>query len=768
MANAPSLGPMATPGAIAWLTMPVYKVTVATGDILKGGTNNSISITLVGSRGERCWTTINYWFLPGTEKDMTMRCEQDLGRIVLVRLHKWRLFLEDAWVCRDIRVMGPDGTLYRFPCYQWLEGVTTVEVQEGSGKKLVDDELEILKQHRQHELKAQQEAYQWKSFIEVWPRCLNVGSILELDSKVQFSCVRATNFTGVLIFQGAFHLLAGFLLRPTFWKSLDEMRSIFSWTRGREIVPEYVARYWREDDFFSYQFFNGNNPIIIQHCVVLPAKFPVTPEMVAGSLGGGTNLGKEMQEGQIFIVDYEVLEGTIHRCWQHVATLLCLLHQGADGLLRPITVQVGTSHPKPVDNPTVVVERRWSHHVVCVPVLSQTPGPTSPIFLRSDAEWDWLLAKTWRNADFYSHQLLTHPLRTHLFGEVFAIATLRQLPTCHPLFKLLVPHFYFTLYINTLAQSILINPGGVIDKGSGLTCKGMLLIVQQGLEKATYTSLCLPDDIWHRGVVHLPSYRYRDDAMSLWEAIERWHKGLGGSCFISGIVAFYYGEDVAVSRDAKLQAWVVDIFTNGFLGRTSSGIPSSLRTVAELSKFLTMVVFTCSAQHAAVNNGMTWAPSSMCHPLPAEKGKAFLQHFLNPVPEVDTTANILVALILLSSRLSGVVNAPGTYLEERFMEVEPHWLIRAFQGQLEEIRDRIEERNHWAKLRYNYMNPLETENSISISPLPLSVPRTPPRHLQKHFGFFWRLGNSLAVAPNSSERQLNFAGSTPDYSREAT
>ncbi|KAM6225684.1 polyunsaturated fatty acid lipoxygenase ALOX15B-like [Spheniscus humboldti] len=703
---------MATPGAIAWcvlvqLTMPVYKVTVATGDILKGGTNNSISITLVGSRGERCRTTINYWFLPGTgscpptpsrflptphqEKDMTMRCEQDLGRIVLIRLHKWRLFLEDAWVCRDIRVMGPDGTLYRFPCYQWLEGVTTAEVQEGSGKKLVDDELEILKQHRQHELKAQQEAYQWKSFIEVWPRCLNVGSILELDSNVQFSCVRATNFTGVLIFQGAFHLLAGFLLRPTFWKSLDDMRSIFSWTRGREIVPEYVARHWREDDFFSYQFFNGNNPIIIQHCVVLPAKFPVMPEMVASSLGGGTNLGKEMQE-----------------------------------------------------------------------VLSQTLGPTSPIFLRSDAEWDWLLAKTWRNADFYSHQLLTHPLRTHLFGEVFAITTLRQLPTCHPLFKLLVPHFHFTLYINMLAQSVLINPGDIIDKGSGVTCEGMLLIVQQGLEKATYTSLCLPDDIWHRGVVHLPSYRYRDDAMSLWEAIERWHKGLGGSCFMSGIVAFYYGEDVAVSGDAALQAWVVDIFTNGFLGRTSSGIPSSLRTVAELSKFLTMVVFTCLAQYAAINNGqydlgafLPNAPSSMCHPLPAEKGKAFLQHFLNPVPEVDTTANILVALILLSSRLSGVVNAPGTYLEQRFTEVEPHWLIRAFQGQLEEIRDRIEERNHWAKLRYNYMNLLETENSI-------------PEHLQKHFGFFWRLGNSLAAAPNSSERQLNFAGSTPDYSREAT
>ncbi|NXL01948.1 LX12B protein, partial [Mesembrinibis cayennensis] len=189
--------------------MAVYKVNVATGDIREAGTNNSISITLVGSRGESRRTTINYWFLPG--------------------------MVSDAWFCKDVRVTAPDGTLYRFPCHQWLEGVTTVEVREGSGKKPADDELEILKEHRRQELKARQEAYQWKSFAEGWPRCLNVGSIFELDSNVQFSCVRATNFTGVLIFQGASHLLAGFLLRPSSWNSLDEMRSIFSRTKGREI-----------------------------------------------------------------------------------------------------------------------------------------------------------------------------------------------------------------------------------------------------------------------------------------------------------------------------------------------------------------------------------------------------------------------------------------------------------------------------------------------------------------------------------------------------
>ncbi|NXL68892.1 LOXE3 isomerase, partial [Chordeiles acutipennis] len=215
--------------------MAVYKVKVATGDISAAGTINCISITLVGSAGESSRTTISCSLRPGTEKLLTVRCARDLGPIVLVRLHKWRLFLEDAWFCRHVQVTAPDGTLYRFPCYLWLEGVTTVEVREGSGKKLVDDELELLKEHRRKELKARQEAYQWKNFAEGWPRCLKVDSVLELDSNVQFSCVRATNFTGLLIFQGATHLLSGFLLRPSSWRSLDEMRSIFSRTQGREI-----------------------------------------------------------------------------------------------------------------------------------------------------------------------------------------------------------------------------------------------------------------------------------------------------------------------------------------------------------------------------------------------------------------------------------------------------------------------------------------------------------------------------------------------------
>ncbi|XP_051499848.1 hydroperoxide isomerase ALOXE3-like, partial [Apus apus] len=627
------------------------------------------------------------WFLPGTEKNLSVRCQQELGPLVLLRLHKWRLFLEDAWFCRDVRVTAPDGTLFRFPCHQWLEGVTTLELREGTAKKMVDDELEILKEHRRKELEARQEAYRWKSFAEGWLRCLNVDSIRELDSNAQFSLTRATNFGGVLIIEGATHLLSGFLLRQSSWKSLDEMRSIFSRSQGRDIVPEFVAQHWEEDEFFGYQYLNGNNPILLRRCRALPPNFPVTSSLVAPALGGDTSLEQELEAGRVFLVDYEVLEkvptGLIHGRKQHVTAPLILLHQGKDGQLRPVAIQ-----------------------------LSQQPGPSSPIFTPRDPHWDWLLAKTWaRNADFYAHQLLTHLLRTHLLAEVFAVASLRHLPACHPLAKLLLPHFQFTLHINTLARSVLINPGGLIDRGSGLSYEGLQLVVRRGLSRVTFRSLCLPDDISDRGVADIPNYHYRDDGLRLWAATQR---------FVTGIVTFYYHDDAAVQGDSEVQAWVEDIFTNGFLGRTSSGIPSSLQTRAELTKFLTMIIFTCSAQHAAVNNGqydlgafMPNAPSSMRHPPPTAKGKAFLQDFLDTLPEVDTTATILVTLILLSSRLKDT-RLLGRYPEERFTEAEPRSLIRSFQAELEEIRDLIEERNHQAQLRYNYMNPLEVENSISI------------------------------------------------------
>uniref|UniRef100_A0A8D0HEH0 Uncharacterized protein n=1 Tax=Sphenodon punctatus TaxID=8508 RepID=A0A8D0HEH0_SPHPU len=589
--------------------MSRYKVQVATGLFLGSGTANSMSITLVGSRGESDKTLLNRLgknFAPGTVNKCKVYSNQDLGPINLIRLHKERylFFPEDNWFCTFVLVTSPQGQIYYFPCYQWLEGFRTLELREGTGKLVIDDNSSpLLLKHPEEELKARRD----RLFLS--------------------SC----------------------------------------------LSPEYVTNHWQEDSFFGYQYLNGVHPVFIRKCTEIPANFPVTQEMVAGSLGTSTTLQEALKTGKIFIADYKILEGlqtnVINSQTQHVTASLCLFYQEpSQGDLLPIAIQ-----------------------------LTQTPGPESPIFLPSDSEWDWMLAKMWvRNSDFHVHQVVSHLLYTHLLAEVFAMATLRQLPMCHPLYKV---------------RGVIWVEGKTGTAASPLGYSGLHPLMERGMQSLTYTTLCLPSDIQARGVNSIPNYCYRDDGMKLWTAIES---------FVSGIVEYYYKNNDRVQNDTELQAWVAEIFAEAFLGRNSSGAPSSIQTTAELVRFLTMVIFTCSAQHAAVNSAQfdfgAWmpnTPSSMRKPPPTAKGTATLESILETLPEVNTTCNIMIVLWQLSAEPEDK-RPLGSFLDSHFVEVAPKRLIKAFQERLAEISMEIKERNKTLRLVYTYMDPPVVENSISI------------------------------------------------------
>uniref|UniRef100_A0A3Q3JZ69 Lipoxygenase domain-containing protein n=1 Tax=Monopterus albus TaxID=43700 RepID=A0A3Q3JZ69_MONAL len=445
------------------------------------------------------------------------------------------------------------------------------------------------------------------------------------------------------------------------------------------LSPDYVQQHWKEDAFFGYQFLNGVNPMLIRRCTALPSNFPVTDDMVFPS--GQCNLADELKNGNIFLCDYKLLDGlpanTINGKKQYLMAPLVLLHKTPDDNLMPIAIQ-----------------------------LKQTPAEDNPIFFPTDSEYDWLMAKIFvRSADFTMHGLNVHLLRTHLLAEVFAVSLLRNVPMVHPLYKLLVPHTRYTLQTNFLARQLLISKTGIFPHNK------QYFVLRRSLPSVTFSSLCIPDDIAERGLEDVPNFYYRNDGLMLWNTI---------NSFVERIITYYYRNDTEVQQDSELQKWISDIFEHGFLSQTSTGIPQRFATIDELVKFVTMVIFTCSAQHAAVNSGqydyggwMPNAPPTLQRPPPTTKGTTSEATMMQTFPDVNATVQIMSVLWLLSKESSDFVPL-GQYQEDHFTEDIPRMLIKCFQAELEVLNAVIKARNNGLKVPYTYMDPVKVENSIAI------------------------------------------------------
>nr|XP_010983593.2 arachidonate 5-lipoxygenase isoform X1 [Camelus dromedarius] len=473
------------------------------------------------------------------------------------------------------------------------------------------------------------------------------------------------------------------------WNDFADFEKIF--VKISNTISERVMNHWQEDVMFGYQFLNGCNPVLIQRCRKLPEKLPVTTEMVECSLERQLTLEQEVEQGNIFIVDFELLDGidankTDPCTLQFLAAPICLLYKNLANKIVPIAIQ-----------------------------LSQVPGDENPIFLPSDAKYDWLLAKIWvRSSDFHIHQTITHLLCTHLVSEVFGIAMYRQLPAVHPIFKLLVAHVRFTIAINTKAREQLICEYGLFDKANATGGGGHVQMVQKAMQNLTYSSLCFPEAIKARGMdsmEDIPYYFYRDDGLLVWEAIKT---------FTAEVVDIYYESDQVVEEDLELQDFVNDVYVYGMRGRKASGFPKSIKTKNKLSEYLTVVIFTASAQHAAVNFGQydwcSWipnAPPTMRAPPPTTKGVVTIEQIVDTLPDRGRSCWHLGAVWALSQFQDNELFL-GMYPEEHFIEKPVKEAMARFRKNLDAIVSVIAERNKKKKLPYYYLSPDRIPNSVAI------------------------------------------------------
>uniref|UniRef100_A0A671WZW8 Arachidonate 15-lipoxygenase type B n=1 Tax=Sparus aurata TaxID=8175 RepID=A0A671WZW8_SPAAU len=673
--------------------MVKYKVYVTTANFAQATTTNNIFIKLVGEDGEssRTWLTSLKGaaaFYCGAESKFSLYCPTSLGKLVLIEIDKQRLplFPEDAWFAAKVKVKSPEGDIYTFPIYRWISGSEVQLFREGTALKITDDSHHLGKYSREKEMKLREQL--WNVYKDGLPHCMKSDNPLDLPCEVRFSFTKTTEFlftasTGLAELQ-----LKGYSCSKEKWTDIEAIRKVFC--NKRTDISDYVQRHWKDNAFFGYQYLNGVNPILIQRCTALPDNLPVTDAMVP--LRGGGSLSEEMQKGNIFLCDYKRLDGVqpnvINGKKQYLMAPLVLLHKTPDNQLMPVAIQ-----------------------------LKQTPAGDNPIFFPTDSEYDWLMAKIFvRSTDFNEHQLNVHLLRTHLLAEVFAVSLLRNVPMVHPLYKLLIPHTRYTLQINHLARLLLIAEKGVFTQFAASGGEGMIKILKRSLSSMTYSSLCIPDDIAERGLEDVPNFYYRDDGLRLWDIINR---------LVNGVLGHYYKNDDEVCQDSELQKWVQDIFEHGFLSRNAqvclkTRIPQEFRTVAETVKFVTMVIFTCSGQHSAVNTGQYdyggWMPNtpiSLQRPPPTTKGTTSEATMLQTLPDVNTTVQGMSTMWLLSKQSSDFVRL-GQYPEDHFCEEVPHKLIKDYQGELEVLSTVIRTRNKSLEIPYTYMDPALVENSVAI------------------------------------------------------
>jgi arachidonate 15-lipoxygenase len=452
-----------------------------------------------------------------------------------------------------------------------------------------------------------------------------------------------------------------------------------------------ISRSFTEDEVFAYMRVAGYNPVMIERVTNLDNRFPVKDEHYQVVMGSEDSLAAAGSEGRLYLADYGILEGALNGTYPeeqkyiYAPLALFALPKGSEPtrLLRPIAIQCG-----------------------------QTPGSDYPIITPDSGKYAWLFAKTIvQIADANFHEAVTHLARTHLFVGGFVMATYRQLPSNHPLSLLLRPHFVGTLAINNAAQRTLIAPGGGVDRLLSSTIDNSRVLAVRGLQSYGFNQAMLPKQLKQRGVDDpnlLPVYPYRDDALLIWDAIHQW---------VSDYLDLYYATDQNIQNDVALQAWAEEAQAYNGARISDFGENGAIQTKNYLVDAVTLIIFTASAQHAAVNfpqlDIMGYAPVvPLAGYMPASTLNRVVteQDYLNLLPPLEQAQRQYNLLYMLGSVY---YNKLGEYPQGHFQDSQVISRLQAFQRNLQQVEAIINQRN-LNRPAYEYLLPSRIPQSINI------------------------------------------------------
>jgi arachidonate 15-lipoxygenase len=467
-----------------------------------------------------------------------------------------------------------------------------------------------------------------------------------------------------------------------------------------------IAKHVFSDREFAAQRVAGANPLVIQRLTDIPNNFPITEVQYQRVMGADDSLAQALSTGRLYITDYKILEEIEPSSFPEGQKFLC----------KPIAlfaIEPG-EHPGRKLKPVAIQCNQLPS--------AQNPMFTPPSLDASDSErWGWRIAKLMvQIADGNYHELISHLGRTHLLIEPIAIATHQELAINHPLYALLVPHFEGTLFINDAAVKGLINPQGTVDKVLSGTLASSLTLSVMSTRKFpfSFNESFLPITLEKRGVNDgqlLPDYPYRDDALLIWEAIHEW---------VTRYLKIFYLQDADVVNDYELQNWLAKLVAPEGgqmfdIGQTSSTDPvPRMRTLDYFIDMTTHIIFTSSAQHAAVNfpqsSLMTYMPNmplAAYQDAPQSRHNLSADDFFKTLPSLAQSETQMNMTYLLGSVYHTKL---GHYPERHFTDPRVASPLQEFVNQLKQIELVIDHRNESRASYYDVLKPSKIPQSINI------------------------------------------------------
>jgi len=495
-------------------------------------------------------------------------------------------------------------------------------------------------------------------------------------------------------------------------------------------MPAGGAPPWQQDWFFGWLQIAGFNTTMLRGVTLEPQagsqaavlyelreKMPVTDEILQRVTGDRTiTLADAVRHRRLYVCDYALLDGVPSDVLNGEQRYLCA----------PVALFYWNPVPPPGFPPGEGVLQP-----VAIQLAQRFDAERAPIFTPNDCAdandpngLKWQLAKFIVNTVCaIEHETIAHLGDCHLTIEPIVVAAHRQLAEQHPLLKLLIPHFRFTININDDALHSLIIPGGVVaaNVGPDIEATRHMLSTAHAAWRWDDNN---PDRLFHlRGVDALPVFPFRDDTRLLWNAI---------TTFVGGYLRSYYRDDQDVREDDELQGFIAELVSpkyagfKGLDGLRASGDPQrpwQLDSLDYLVQIVSQIIYIAGPQHGSVNYAqfplMSYAPSvagTIYREPPGRSTEVTSEsECLAWYPPLD----LALYSVSFEYLLSGVQYDTFGHYESNprtpyFTDPKVQPLVADLQDALALAEIEIRRRNRSRPMPYPFQLPSQLANSISI------------------------------------------------------